>query len=119
MVDSRDISRRTVRGRPQPRADDDRPGAGAVGAGRAGLLSGDIHQNWAAELKANLADPGSATLGAEYVGTSISSDGDGSDTLPTTATTLYENLNLEFFNSQWGYVRREVTPGVTPTAART
>jgi alkaline phosphatase D len=74
------------------------------------VLSGDIHQNWAAELKANFDDPGSATLGAEYVGTSISSDGDGSDTLPTTATTLAENPHLKFFNSQRGYVRCEVTP---------
>ena len=76
------------------------------------VLAGDIHQNWAAELKANFDDPGSPTLGAEYIGTSISSDGDGSDTLPTTATTLAENPHFKFFNSQRGYVRCEVTPSL-------
>ncbi len=42
-------------------------------------LAGDIHQNWAGELKKNFLDEKSATLGVEFVATSISSDGDGFD----------------------------------------
>ena len=37
------------------------------------VLTGDIHQNWAGELKKNFADEKSATLGVEFVATSIAS----------------------------------------------
>ena len=43
------------------------------------VVTGDIHQNWAGELKKNFADEKSATLGVEFVATSISSLGDGFD----------------------------------------
>jgi alkaline phosphatase D len=37
------------------------------------MLTGDVHNSWAAELKKNFDDPNSATLGIEFVATSISS----------------------------------------------
>jgi alkaline phosphatase D len=44
------------------------------------VLSGDVHNNWACDLKANFSNPYSQTLGVEFVGTSVTSGGDGADT---------------------------------------
>jgi alkaline phosphatase D len=41
------------------------------------VLTGDVHRSWVADLKANFDDPASATIGIEFVGSSISSTGDG------------------------------------------
>jgi alkaline phosphatase D len=74
------------------------------------VLTGDVHSNWAAELKADFNDPDSATLGTELVGTSISSGGDGSDCHKDTGTILEDNPHLKFFDNHRGYVRCTVTP---------
>ena len=73
------------------------------------MLTGDIHSNWVNDLMADFGDPASATVGAEFVGTSISSGGDGSDTRERTAETLAENFFLKFYNGQRGYVRCDLT----------
>ena len=73
-------------------------------------LCGDIHQNWAGELKKNFADEKSATLGVEFVATSISSVGDGFDINDTYQALLQQQPYVKFFNSQRGYVRHVVTP---------
>ncbi len=69
------------------------------------VLTGDVHNNWAADLKANFDNPDSRALGAEFVGTSITSGGDGSDTTASGDTTLAQNPHIKFFNGQRGYVR--------------
>ncbi|MBA3438606.1 MAG: alkaline phosphatase D family protein [Pyrinomonadaceae bacterium] len=74
------------------------------------VLTGDIHSNWVADLKADFDNPRSATVGTEFVGTSISSGGDGTDTRPETAKVLAENPHVKFFNAQRGYVRCHLTP---------
>lgn len=74
------------------------------------VITGDIHSNWAADLKRDFRDPASNTVGAELVGTSISSGGDGADVRDSTADTLGRNPHIHFFNGQRGYVRCEVTP---------
>ena len=74
------------------------------------VVTGDIHSNWAADLKADFRDPSSATVGAELVGTSISSGGDGADVRDNTEDTLSRNPHVHFFNGQRGYVRCDVTP---------
>jgi alkaline phosphatase D len=74
------------------------------------VLTGDVHSNWAAELKADFDDPDSATLGTELVGTSISSGGDGSDRRTNTDDILANNPHLKFFDNHRGYVRCTVTP---------
>ena len=74
------------------------------------VVTGDIHSNWAADLKADFLDPASATVGAELVGTSISSGGDGADSNERTDDTLARNPHVHFFNGQRGYVRCEATP---------
>ncbi len=74
------------------------------------VLTGDIHSNWAADLKADFADPKSPTIGSEFVGTSITSGGDGSDSNPQAAAAFSRNPHLHFYNAQRGYVRCAVTP---------
>jgi alkaline phosphatase D len=74
------------------------------------VLTGDIHNNWAGELKADFADPASRTVGVEFIATSVSSGGDGSDQRPETPKVLAANPHIKFFNDQRGYVSHEVTP---------
>ncbi|MBL7258838.1 alkaline phosphatase D family protein [Paractinoplanes lichenicola] len=70
------------------------------------VLTGDIHQAWANELKANYKDPSSRTVGTELVCTSITSRGDGT---PTTAVPLAAtNPHLKFYSDRRGYVRTTI-----------
>jgi alkaline phosphatase D len=69
------------------------------------VITGDVHANWAADLKADFDDPDSRTLGSEFVGTSIATGGDGSDTTAGNQTVLAENPHIKFNNVQRGYVR--------------
>jgi alkaline phosphatase D len=74
------------------------------------VLTGDVHNHWAGELKKNFDDLNSATLGIEFVATSIASGGDGFDTNDTFKTLLTQNPHIKFFNNQRGYGRHVVTP---------
>ncbi len=76
-------------------------------SGNVVVITGDIHQNRVYELKAGFNDPESPTVGAEFVGTSISS---GGDVAPNTIYSSSDNPHLRFRNSNRGYVRCEVTP---------
>ena len=71
------------------------------------VLSGDWHTHWVNDLKADFNDPGSETLGTEFVGTSISSgagwDGD-------VRQGLAANPHVKFYNGSYrGYVLCDVT----------
>jgi alkaline phosphatase D len=70
------------------------------------VLTGDIHTAWANDLKADYADPGSATIGTELVCTSITSRGDGSASaaIPNRAG----NPHLKFYSDRRGYTRATV-----------
>jgi alkaline phosphatase D len=74
------------------------------------VITGDVHNNWAADLKADFNDPDSPTVGTEFVGTSITSSGDGADTNPRAQAIVAENPHIKFFNGQRGYVRCVLTP---------
>ena len=74
------------------------------------VITGDIHSNWVCDLKADFDREDSAVVGTEFVGTSISSGGDGSDILPAVEKYLPENPHVKFYNSQRGYVRCILTP---------
>ena len=74
------------------------------------VVTGDVHQNWAAELKKNFLDERSATLGVEFVATSISSLGDGFDINDNYRALLRQDPHMKFFNGQRGYVRHIITP---------
>ncbi|MEU7753927.1 alkaline phosphatase D family protein [Micromonospora sp. NPDC049171] len=71
------------------------------------VLTGDVHRSWANDLKADYANPASATIGTELVCTSISSTGNGtgSTTIPNAAT----NPHLKFYSDRRGYVRTTIS----------
>jgi alkaline phosphatase D len=74
------------------------------------VLTGDIHSNWVHDLKADFADPASATVGTEFVGTSISSEFPAGFIAPVTSA-LADNPHTRFFDGAFrGYVRCDVTP---------
>ncbi len=73
------------------------------------VLSGDVHANWVGDLLADFDNPDSAIVGAEFVGTSISSGGDGADTTSRGLRIVDANEHLKFYNRQRGYVRCTVT----------
>jgi alkaline phosphatase D len=75
------------------------------------VLGGDIHSNWANDLIADFDDLGSTTVGSEFVGTSISSGGDGAAEPKNLAELLSENPFVRFHNAERGYVRCTLTPG--------
>jgi alkaline phosphatase D len=74
------------------------------------VLTGDIHSNWVNDLKVDYRDEGAPTVATEFVGTSITSGGDGADVRDTTDGVLGENPWVRFFNNQRGYVRCVITP---------
>ncbi|MEU1894160.1 alkaline phosphatase D family protein [Streptomyces pristinaespiralis] len=74
------------------------------------VITGDRHQNYAWDLKRDYEDPGSATVGSEFVGTSVTSGGDGADMTAEGTKFLAANPHMKFFNGQRGYVRVRVEP---------
>jgi alkaline phosphatase D len=70
------------------------------------VLTGDVHRHYAFDIKADVDDPASATLGAELVATSITSSGDGDDALGEAA--IAENPHLHYYRNRRGYVRCEL-----------
>lgn len=73
-------------------------------------LTGDIHNNWAGDLKRDFNADRSATLGVEFVATSISSGGDGQDVRKSMRAMQPHNPHIAFCNDQRGYVRHVVGP---------
>jgi alkaline phosphatase D len=74
------------------------------------VLTGDIHSNWVCDLKANFDAPRSETIATEFVGTSISSGGDGNNNPAEANRRLAANPHVRFFNGQRGYVRCTLLP---------
>jgi alkaline phosphatase D len=72
------------------------------------VLTGDSHSNWVSNIKADFANPASPVVGVEFVGTSISSGGDGNDA--TGVGPLSRNPHLKHFSNRRGYVMNSVTP---------
>ncbi|MEE6263547.1 alkaline phosphatase D family protein [Plantactinospora sonchi] len=70
------------------------------------VLTGDVHQAWANNLKADYANPSSATIGTELVCTSVSSGGNGS--AETAIPNGSSNPHLRFFSNRRGYVRTTI-----------
>ena len=69
------------------------------------VLTGDEHTNYAGLLHDR-----DQPVAAEFVGTSISSDGDGDDMPSFGAGYLANNPQLKFINNQRGYLTCDVTP---------
>lgn len=69
------------------------------------VLTGDEHQNYAGILESD-----GKPVAVEFVSTSISSGGDGSDMRPGSDIILANNPQLKFINDQRGYLLCDVTP---------
>ncbi|SFE80067.1 alkaline phosphatase D [Bacillus sp. OV194] len=74
------------------------------------VLTGDVHASWASNLLMDFDNPKSPIFGAEFVGTSITSGGNGADKRKDTDHILEQNSHIKFFNDYRGYVRCKVTP---------
>ncbi|MGI5527834.1 alkaline phosphatase D family protein [Streptomyces syringium] len=80
--------------------------AGARQAGIENLvvLTGDVHVNYAMDIKEDFNAPDSRTLGVELVGTSVSSGFDGDDRPHDWSGMLAANPHMKFYNGRRGYV---------------
>jgi alkaline phosphatase D len=65
------------------------------------VLTGDIHQHYAADLLRDFEDPSSKIVGSELCGTSVTSGGDGSNATED----LTENPWIKYNAKRRGYVR--------------
>jgi alkaline phosphatase D len=74
------------------------------------VLTGDIHSNWANDLRVDDRQAEAPVVASEFVGTSISSGGNGMAVIPNLEERMAENPAVRFFNAQRGYVRCTVTP---------
>ncbi len=74
------------------------------------VLTGDIHTNWVNDIKVDFDDEQAAAVATEFVGTSITSGGDGGEKRKDTDGVLADNPFVKFYNAERGYVRCEVTP---------
>jgi alkaline phosphatase D len=72
------------------------------------VITGDIHSNWVCDVKADHKAE-TPVVATEFIGTSISSGGDGADTVPAAEALRGKNPHVKFFNNQRGYVRCELT----------
>jgi alkaline phosphatase D len=83
------------------------------------VLTGDIHTNFAAEVRASYEDLSAPAVAAEFVGSSMSSGGDGSAMWPRGDAMLAANPWLRHHQNRRGYVRCVVTPGEWRSEYRT
>jgi len=74
------------------------------------VLTGDVHNAWTGRIHRDPADPNSPVVAHEFIATSITSGGDGSDTLPGTARMLARNPHVAMFNNRRGYTVLEARP---------
>ncbi|MDX1963456.1 MAG: alkaline phosphatase D family protein [Pirellulales bacterium] len=74
------------------------------------VLTGDIHSNWVNELRVDDHQPELPVVATEFVGTSISSGGNGVQKNKAHAEILAHNPGVKFQNAERGYVRCVVTP---------
>ncbi|HEY9800085.1 MAG TPA: alkaline phosphatase [Leptolyngbyaceae cyanobacterium] len=73
------------------------------------VITGDIHSSWVHDLKVDFNNPLSATVGTEFVGTSITSDFPTASIAPVQAA-LRDNPHTKFFDAAYrGYVRCQLT----------
>jgi alkaline phosphatase D len=76
------------------------------------VLTGDIHSNWVNDLKLDFNYPDEPTIATEFVGTSISSSGNGTQEPKGLKELMAENPFVKFHNAERGYVSCEITAKV-------
>jgi len=93
---------------------------GRTAPNRTVILTGDIHSNWVNEVRSSFSRPDAPVVAAEFVGTSISSGGDGADrSNAVNDRTLPENPHLKWQNSRRGYFTCQVSPTEWRTTYKT
>lgn len=83
------------------------------------VLTGDIHSNWVNDLQVDSSNEKSPVVATEFVGTSISSSGDGAEAATLELAMQIENPFVKYFNFERGYVSCEVTPQTWTSHYRT
>lgn len=74
------------------------------------VLTGDIHSSWVNDLRVDDREHDAPVVATEFVGTSITSGGNGFDMPRDGEERLSDNPCVKFFNARRGYVRCTVTP---------
>lgn len=74
------------------------------------VLTGDIHSSWVNDIRVDDRKPETPVVATEFVGTSISSGGNGQANPKDLPDLLKRNPFVKFHNRQRGYVRCTVTP---------
>lgn len=74
------------------------------------VLTGDIHSNWVNDVKVDFDREDGPVVATEFVGTSITSAGDGGQNVEYAESVQRDNPFVRFFNGQRGYVSCNVTP---------
>ncbi|HET9424364.1 MAG TPA: alkaline phosphatase D family protein [Gemmatimonadaceae bacterium] len=82
------------------------------------VLTGDIHSSWVNELRSSFSAADTPVVAAEFVGTSISSGGDGSDRNVVERVTE-DNRHVMWQNGRRGYATCTVTAAEWRTEYRT
>jgi len=82
------------------------------------VLAGDIHNNWVNDLHLDAADVSSPMVATEFVGTSVSTTGDGIDITDAQRAMVAENPWVRFCNNQRGYVSCDVARNIFKTNYR-
>ena len=69
------------------------------------VITGDVHVSWVADVKDDYDDGRAPTVATEFVGTSISSGGDGRATPGADNPMMRNNPHVRFFDARRGFVR--------------
>jgi len=73
------------------------------------VLTGDIHSNWVNDVRVDDRKSDTPVIATEFVGTSITSGGVGTDQPQGLDALLAENPAVRFHNRERGYVRCTLT----------
>ena len=83
------------------------------------VITGDWHSTFVNDLKVDFEDPDSPIVATEFVGTSISSNGDAIVYGPYYGPMVPDNPHIRFFDGdRRGYVRCTLTPDTWTTDLR-
>jgi alkaline phosphatase D len=74
------------------------------------VLTGDIHSNWANELRIDDRFTDTSIIATEFVATSLTSGGNGNKTVKSLEALYSENACTKFHNQERGYLLCDLTP---------
>ena len=75
------------------------------------VLTGDIHVNWVNDLMLESDRADSPIVGTEFVGSSMTSGGNGGNSIAEYERAAGQNEFVKWYNSNRGYVSCDLTPG--------